>query len=53
MSISRRTLLQMGGLGAVQLGLLSRFGMLEGRATADCGPNRPTKLLTIFIKGGI
>ena len=53
MKISRRTLLAAGGVGAVQLGLLSRFGLLEGRARASCTTDRPTKLLMIMIPGGI
>ncbi|AKF03763.1 DUF1501 domain-containing protein [Sandaracinus amylolyticus] len=53
MKMSRRTLLAAGGVGAVQLGLLSRFGLLDGRARADCTTDRPTKLLMIMIPGGI
>jgi hypothetical protein len=53
MKLSRRTLLAAGGLGAIQLGLLSRFGLGGSRARAACSVDRPTKLLMIMIPGGI
>ena len=53
MKLSRRTLLAASGLGATQLGLLSRFGLGGSRARASCSVDRPTKLLMIMIPGGI
>jgi len=49
---SRRNLL-LASLGATQLGLLSRYGLLGGTAHAAPTTDRPTKLLTIYIPGGI
>jgi hypothetical protein len=51
-SISRRKLL-MASLGATQCALLAKYGLLSGRARAGAPVDRPTKLLTIFIAGGI
>jgi hypothetical protein len=50
MKISRRTLLGLG-IGATQLALLERFGM--NRATAGPSVDGPTKLLSIWIPGGV
>lgn len=52
MTISRRKLLGLT-LGATQLGLLSKFGLLARPASAVDLSDRPTKLLTIYIPGGI
>lgn len=52
MSISRRKLL-IAGLGATQAYLLSRFNLFGSRARAGPPVDRPTKLLTIMIAGGI
>ncbi len=50
---SRRDLL-LASLGAAQLGLLDRFSLLgRGKAWAQSVVDRPTKLLTIYIPGGI
>ncbi len=49
---SRRNLL-LASLGATQLGLLSRFNFLGGTAHAAPSVKGPTKLLTIYIPGGI
>src|SRR5688572_30091078 len=51
MSMSRRELLKLG-LGAAQLGLLGRYGLL-GSARAQTVSHGPTKLLTIFLDGGL
>ncbi len=56
MTLSRRKLM-LAGIGATQLGLLSRYnlfdGLLGGRARAAEPTDRPTKLLTIYVPGGI
>jgi hypothetical protein len=52
MKLSRRKLM-MAGVGASQLALLSRFNLLGGRARAAEPTDRPTKLLTIYIPGGV
>jgi hypothetical protein len=53
MKFSRRGLLATS-LGASQLYLLSRFNLLgSGKARAAVDPDRPTKLLTIMVPGGI
>ncbi len=53
MKISRRGLLATS-LGASQLYLLSRFNLLgTSSARAAVDPDRPTKLLTIMVPGGI
>ena len=50
MKLSRRRLFELG-LGAGQVALLSRFGILEARAAPP--EDAPTKLLTIWLDGGI
>src|SRR5687768_3908021 len=52
MTVSRRKLM-LAGFGATQLALLSRFGLLGSRARAADAGDRPTKLLIIYIPGGI
>src|SRR5687768_12982742 len=52
MTLSRRKLM-MAGFGATQLALLSRFNLLGGNARAAEPTDRPTKLLTIYIPGGV
>jgi hypothetical protein len=51
-SVSRRKLL-LSSLGASQLYLLSKYNLLGRRAHAGAPVDRPTKLLTIMIPGGI
>ncbi|MFO0725148.1 MAG: DUF1501 domain-containing protein [Myxococcota bacterium] len=50
MSITRRTLLKTG-LGIGQLALLQRFGL--GSARAQASGSGPTKLLSIYLQGGL
>jgi hypothetical protein len=50
MKISRRSLLT-ATIGATQLALLERFGMLRD-ARADTPSTAPTKLLTLYVQGG-
>lgn len=50
MSLSRRNLLQ-ASLGAAQLGLLGKFGLLGRSAHAQTATG-PTRLLTLFFNGG-
>lgn len=50
MKFSRRKLFELG-LGAAQMALLSRYGL--GTARADPGTNGPTKLLAIWLDGGM
>lgn len=50
---SRRDLL-LASLGATQLGLLSKYNLLQSSSAYAAPPtDRPTKLLTIYIPGGI
>lgn len=53
MKLTRRNLL-LAGLGATQVGLLDRLGIpsLGLRSARAATGNGPTKLLTIFMKGG-
>ncbi len=50
MKPSRRQLLQLT-LGATQLALLERFGIADARA--DLAADAPTKLVTLYIPGGV
>lgn len=50
MKLSRRNLFQ-AALGAAQVGLLARYGFPA--ASAQVGRNRPTKLLAIWLDGGL
>lgn len=50
MRLSRRALFA-ASLGAVQAGLLHRYGLRPAAATAR--PNTPTKLLAIWVIGGV
>jgi hypothetical protein len=52
MNLSRRKLMA-AGFGATQLALLSRCGLLDGRARALADADRPSKLLIICLDGGI
>src|SRR5688500_9199613 len=52
MKVSRRGVMATS-LAATQLALLSRFNMLRDVARADAPTDRPTKLLTIFVPGGL
>src|SRR5262245_16787377 len=50
MKLSRRLLLK-AGLGATQIGLLSKFGLWGSKARAASGIG-PDRLLTLFLPGG-
>ena len=49
--LTRRALLA-ASLGAAQFALLDRFGLLPN-ARADVGSDGPTKLLVLYLKGGV
>ncbi len=51
MDLTRRKLLKMG-LGASQLGLLNSLGLLGSRRATAQGREGPTRLLTIYLRGG-